>query len=84
MPTTTSQQEPTVTVIRCHLCDATFVGTRAQARAARWEPFSRRTQWHVDEGPLVCPDSIRQAIDGALEALRAVPPADRDDEGSRA
>ncbi|WP_392423653.1 hypothetical protein [Barrientosiimonas humi] len=80
MPTTTAQHEQTV--IRCHLCDATFPGTRAQARTAHWEPFSHRTQWHVDEGPMVCPDSIRQAIDGALEALRTVPPADGDDEGA--
>lgn len=57
-------------MIKCCECDLTFDGARADARRARWEPFSVRTQQAIDHGPMICPDCIRSALDSLLAAIR--------------
>lgn len=46
---------------------------RSAARRVGWEPYSVRTQASLDHGPMICPDCLRKAADGALDAL-AQPP----------
>ena len=53
MTTTTTTTDPLDagnSAISCSLCGATHPGTRGEARHARWEPFSNKTQWLLDNG----------------------------------
>jgi len=56
--------------VRCCKCEASFAGTRSEARSAHWEPYSNRTQALLDSGPMVCPGCVIKAIDAALAAAR--------------
>lgn len=68
--------------IECCVCGTTYVHDgaaaaeqRSAARRARWEPYSTRTQAALDSGPMVCPDCVISAIQGAMESLRIAPSA---------
>lgn len=59
-------REPTT----CHVCGTHYAGDRRAARGARWEPFSNRSQWHLDHGPMICPDCVAAAVERVLVAMR--------------
>lgn len=60
-------------MIICEDCVKVFDGTRSEARHAGWEPDSFRSQWHVDHGPMTCPDCVLRLLGDILEALKRGP-----------
>jgi hypothetical protein len=55
---------------KCCECARIFNGTRTEARRAFWEPYSTRSQFALDSGPIVCPDCVGQVIDGVMDAMQ--------------
>lgn len=65
--------------VSCVECGDGFEGTRLEARKARWEPFSTKTQAAIDSGPVVCPECLGRLLDGLLGAMRETQSSGRAD-----
>lgn len=53
----------------CDDCGETYVGTRTEARTARWQPVSTKTQADIDHGPLMCPACIVKTLNDLVDAM---------------
>lgn len=58
-----------MSAVVCRECGRVFEGSRREARRARWEPWSTKTQAAIDAGPMVCPGCVAAIIDGCLDAM---------------
>ena len=60
-----------MSAVVCRECGAAFSGSRREARRARWEPWSTKTQAAIDAGPMVCPECVGRIIDDCLAGMLA-------------